>query len=337
AAQALLRRAIETAKQVPASVMRAHKAAAWSYSVLVVAAAQRGDGDMALRLLAEEQALPLPTRCVLGLAIEDQHRAVLARGPTGRTLAYADDGRTTPAIDAAHLVPADITSALVACSVVDVIARAPIHGMSRVLPEAIAWRYLSRRVRPIVATDGPSLVIADVDPPSALELPHLAAWSATGERLTGSSATPARVLTAIASAGEVVVHAHGIVNVAQPDASFIALSPDAAGRFALTTGDVRQAVFATSPLVILAACQASRAAPVWHETWSLPAAFVYAGARAVVASSAPIPDSEAAEFFDLIRTSIRTGLPVANAVRDARQQWISRGRGAWVQDVIVFE
>jgi cellulose synthase operon protein C len=337
AGQALLRRAIETARPIPASVTRAHKAAAWSYSVLVVAAARRGDGDAALALLAEEQALPLPTQCVLGLAIEDQHRAVLARGPDGKTIAHADDGRTTPAIDAAHLVPADLAAVLGGCRVVDVIARAPIHGMSRILPDAIAWRYLSRRARPIVATSGPSLVIADVEPPGALELPHLASWSVTGERLTGSSATPARVLTAIASAGEVVVHAHGIVDVAQPDASFIALSPDAAGRFALTTGEVRKAVFSTSPLVILAACQASRAAPVWHETWSLPAAFVYAGARAVVASSAPIPDGDAAEFFDLIRASVRTGVPVSIALRDARQHWIAQRRGAWVQDVIVFE
>ena len=337
AGQALLRRAIDEAKQLPASNTRAHKAAAWSYSVLVMAAARRGDGDGALALLAEEQGLTLPARCVLGLAIEDQHRSVLARGPDGKTIAHADDGRTTAAIDAAQLVPPAITGALAGCPVVDVVARAPIHGMSRVLPEAVAWRYLSRRTRPIGPVGGPSLVIADVEPPSALGLPRLASWSVTGERLTGPSATPARVLTAIAAAGEVVVHAHGIVNVAQPDASFIALSPDAAGRFALTTGEVRKAVFSTSPLVILAACQASRAAPVWHETWSLPAAFVYAGARAVVASSAPIPDGDAAELFDRIRASVRAGQPVAIAVRDARQQWLAQRRGAWVQDVIVFE
>src|SRR5262249_4036506 len=60
AGQALLRRAIQTARSIPASVTRAHKAAAWSYSVLVAAAARRGDGDAALGFLAEEQDVPLP-------------------------------------------------------------------------------------------------------------------------------------------------------------------------------------------------------------------------------------------------------------------------------------
>jgi CHAT domain-containing protein len=74
-----------------------------------------------------------------------------------------------------------------------------------------------------------------------------------------------------------------------------------------------------------------------HETWSLPAAFVYAGARAVIASAAPIPDAEAGEFFDHLRDRVQAGAPVAVALRDARQQWISLGRGEWVRDVIVFE
>jgi CHAT domain-containing protein len=145
------------------------------------------------------------------------------------------------------------------------------------------------------------------------------------------------VLAAIGAAGEVIVHAHGLVDVAEPDASYLALSPDSDGKFALTTGDVRRAHFASSPLVILAACRGSLAAPVFHETWSLPAAFVYAGARAVIASAAPIPDADAAGFFDSVRTKIHAGLPVAIAVRDARREWIASGRGDWVRDVIVFE
>jgi CHAT domain-containing protein len=220
---------------------------------------------------------------------------------------------------------------------VDVIARPPLHGTSRVLPDAVAWRYLARRARPVVASPDRRLVVADVEPPAALELPRLTSWSASGDRLSGAAATPGAVLAAIGAAGEVVVHAHGIVDVAQPDASFLALSPDAGGRFALTTGEVRKARFATSPLVILAACRSSRAAPVLHETWSLPAAFIYAGARAVIASTAPIPDRDAAELFDAIRDRIRAGAPVAIAVRDARRQWIERGRADWVRDIIVFE
>jgi hypothetical protein len=340
AGQALLERAIAEAAALPASVLRAHKAASWSYSVLVVAAAHRGEGDAALRLLGREQQLTVPERCVLGLAIEDHQRAIVARDAAGKTVVHFDEGRTAPAIDPASLVAPDIAGALAACPVVDVIARPPIHGMARLLGDAIAWRYRARRERPVAAPPpgAPrSLVVGDVEPPPALELPRLATWSTSGELLSGAAATPSRVLAAIGSAGEVAIHAHGLIDVALPDASFLALSPDSEGRFALTTGDVRKARFTTSPLIVLAACRSASAAPVWHETWSLPAAFVLAGARAVIASAAPIPDGDAPAFFDAVRDRVRTGAPVAVALRDVRRQWLADRHADWVRDVIVFE
>jgi hypothetical protein len=337
AGQALLERAITAAAALPASVTRARKAAGWSYSVLVVAAAHRGDGDAALTLLAREQGVAAPARCVLGLAIEDRQRAIVARDAGGKTLVHFDEARTTPAIDPAALVSAEISLALVGCPVVDVIARPPMQGMSRLLDDAIAWRYLSRRAGPVAPRSERSLVVGNVEPPAALELPPLQTWSSPGELVSGAAATPSRVLAAISGAGEVTIHAHGLVDVALPDASFLALSPDADGRFALTTGDVRKARFTASPLIILAACKASSAAPVWHETWSLPAAFVLAGARAVIASAAPIPDAGAAAFFDAVRGEVRSGASVAVALRDARRQWLASHRGDWVRDVIVFE
>jgi CHAT domain-containing protein len=235
-------------------------------------------------------------------------------------------------------VAPDIAAALAACPVVDVIARPPVHGMARLLGDAIAWRYRARRDRPIAGAVAPrSLVVGDVEPPPALELPRLATWSTSGELLSGASATPSRVLAAIGSAAEVTIHAHGLIDVALPDASFLALSPDPDGRFALTTGDVRKAHFTTSPLIVLAACRSASAAPVWHETWSLPTAFVLAGARAVIASAAPIPDGDAPAFFDAVRDRVRTGALVAVALRDVRRQWLADRRADWVRDVIVFE
>jgi hypothetical protein len=337
AGQALLERAITAARALPASVSRAHKAASWSYSVLVVAAAHRGDGDAALRLLGREQELTVPERCVLGLAIEDHQRAVVARDAAGKILVHLDEGRTAPAIDPASLVPPDIAGALAACPVVDVIARPPIHGMARLLGDAIAWRYLARRDRPVAPPSSRQLVVGDVEPPPALELPRLATWSTSGELLSGASATPSRVLAAIGGAGEVTIHAHGLVDVALPDASLLALSPEPDGRFALTTADVRKAHFTTSPLIVLAACRSASAAPVLHETWSLPAAFVRAGARAVIASAAPIPDGDAPALFDAVRDKVRTGASVAVALRDVRRQWLADRRADWVRDVIVFE
>jgi hypothetical protein len=343
AGQALLERAIAEAGALPVSVGRAHKAASWSYSVLVVAAAHRGEGDAALRLLGREQQLTVPERCVVGLAIEDHQRAVVARDAAGKILVHFDEGRTAPAIDPTSLVPPDIAAALAGCPVVDAIARPPVHGMARLFGDAIAWRYLARRDRPIAGGAPPvaprSLVVGDVEPPPALELPRLATWSTStsGELLSGAAATPSRVLAAIGTAAEVTIHAHGLIDVALPEASFLALSPDPDGRFALTTGDVRKAHFTTSPLIVLAACRSASAAPVWHETWSLPAAFVLAGARAVIASAAPIPDGDAPAFFDAVRDRVRTGASVAVALRDVRRQWLADRHADWARDVIVFE
>jgi hypothetical protein len=64
---------------------------------------------------------------------------------------------------------------------------------------------------------------------------------------------------------------------------------------------------------------------------------VLAGARAVIASAAPIPDADAAAFFDAVRGRARTGAAVAIALRDARQQWLAEHRANWVRDIIVFE
>jgi hypothetical protein len=280
----------------------------------------------------------VPGTCVVGIAIEDRQRAFVARDAAGVFHVHYDEARTVPAIDSATLVPAEIATAIATCPAVDVIARPPVHGRARLFGDSLAWRYLAQRPRPLAAPAKQSVVVANVEAPAGLELPRLAAWQANGsETIGGASATPSRVLAAIGAAGDVVIHAHGIVDAAQPDASFLALSPEPDGRYALTVADVRKAKFAASPLVILAACRSSQAAPVWHETWSLPTAFVYAGARAVLASASPIPDADAAAFFDDVRANIRTGKVAAVALRDARVAWLAQRRGDWVRDVIVFE
>jgi hypothetical protein len=38
-----------------------------------------------------------------------------------------------------------------------------------------------------------------------------------------------------------------------------------------------------------------------------------------------------------VRDRVRTGAPVAVALRDARRQWLADRRADWVRDVIVFE
>lgn len=337
-AEPLLRRAIAGASAAPPADTNARKAGAWSYAVLAIAAAKRGDAPRALEVLAEEQGITLPDRCVLGVALEDQRRIVVARDATGTPIVHYDEDRASTALDPAAFVPAQVTPALAACPVVDVIARSPIHGTPRLLPDSIAWRYLAPRRKPPGPVSEREVVVADVEPPASLGLPRLASWSGVrGEQLTGAAATPSRVLAAISDAGIATIHAHGLVDLGRADGSFLALSPDDRGRYALTAGEVHAASFRASPIVILAACRASQAAPVLHEPWSLPVAFIHAGARAVIASASQIPDGDAVAFFDEVRGAMTAGVPIAVALRDARNRWITRGRGDWVRDVIVFE
>jgi len=140
------------------------------------------------------------------------------------------------------------------------------------------------------------------------------------------AATPGKVLAALAGAGEVVIHAHGLVECRTARASFLALSPDIDGTFALTT-----AVFArpsSPPARSSCSRRVGRRARRRSGTppWSLPAAFVYAGARAVIASTAPIPDGRRER---VLRRCARAGARrrgAAVALRDARQQWLAQGR-----------
>ena len=55
------------------------------------------------------------------------------------------------------------------------------------------------------------------------------------------------------------------------------------------------------------ACHAGATASYRHEPWGLPAAFVEAGARAVIASPDIISDADAGAFFDAVRAQIERG------------------------------
>ena len=330
AGEALLRHAIAVAQAAP-NDPEAVKVAAWSYSVLATSEGKRRDGTTALQTLAGELGVTMPGACAVGIAAEGRDVVAITRDKAGAIAVHVSPRASTAAVP-----PTDLAPSLVGCDHVDVIARPPYHGVARLLPDDIAWSYLSARKRPVGPPSARRLVVSDVEPPASLELPRLAAWATpTTDALAGPNATPSHVLAALGDVGEVTIHAHGLVD--QLDASFLALSPDATGQYALTTRDVRAATFTTSPLVILAACRASHAAPVLHQPWSLPAAFVFAGARAVVASTSPIPDADAGAFFDDFTQRVRAGQPAAIALRDSRIAWLHQGRGDWVRDLIVFD
>ncbi|MCP3058680.1 CHAT domain-containing protein [Myxococcus sp. K38C18041901] len=142
----------------------------------------------------------------------------------------------------------------------------------------------------------------------------------------------------MSDATEIEIHAHGISDPVLSDASLVVLSPEGNGRYALTADIVRKQKLAGAPMVFLAACSAGRlASTTTHEPFSLPAAFIEAGARAVLASTVDIPDA-AGRFFDGVRQRIRGGTAPAVALRDERQKWLARdARNGWTHHVLLVE
>jgi hypothetical protein len=340
--RARLEAAIARATPLVAADQTAGRARGYSYAVLALDAARRGDGARTLALLAEELGAPLAERCVVGVAIEDRATAVIVRGGDGRLVTRYDEARRAPTIDVAALVPTDAAAGLAGCEVVDVLARPPVQGRARLLPSTLAWRYLVGAHA--TAANAPSLpprrvVVADAEPPASLGLPHVGAWTGASTPellLVGAAATPSRVLAAMRDATEIEIHAHGLVDAESSDASFLALSPDGDGSYALTAAQVRADALAGRPLVLLGACRAAQPATWLHQAWSLPAAFVAAGARSVLASPAPISDREAGAFMEAFRKRVLTGVTPAVALRDVRASWPARA-GRWVDELVIFE
>ncbi|MFZ6185765.1 CHAT domain-containing protein [Nannocystis pusilla] len=340
--RALLREAIAAARELPRSDPHALKTLSFSYASLVLDAAARGDHAAALGLLAEEVGAPAPTSCALGLAVDHERGYSVALGQAGPALGSLVT-RTAPVAADESLVPADAIAAVRACPEVAVFARPPLSGRPKLLPPEIAWSYRVGHQSVETGLKGhvPSnirLVVADASTPPALGLPRLSPWTgfsdAATRLLSGPEATPTRVLQALPAAGEIEFHVHGLVDLAVSDASFLALTPEADGRHALTAGQIRGVALPARPVVILGACHAGQVAPYLHEAWSLPSAFLEAGARVVIASPAPVEDREAGPFFDAVRARIRGGASPAVAVRDER---LLRGGADWAAHVLVFE
>ncbi|HEY6040072.1 MAG TPA: hypothetical protein VIV58_37575, partial [Kofleriaceae bacterium] len=189
---ALLRQAIATGKQAPLDG-NAQRAIGATYAVLAIHAARSGDAAGALAILGEEIGVEPRASCVLGLVGDDRDLVSVTRGPSGQTSAVL--ATRTLDMPAEKLVGKDELAALAGCAEVDVIARPPYNGMSRILPDEIAWRYVSAHSHAATPNTGTSLVVADVEPPASLGLPRLASWShEAAVTLGGQGATPARVL-----------------------------------------------------------------------------------------------------------------------------------------------
>jgi hypothetical protein len=273
--------------------------------------------------------------------VQGRRSVVVARDAAGAISGVYDAARVGAERDTV-LIPAALRDAVHGCPEIDVLARPPVEGSPALLPIEVAWSYRSATpaAEPGPAR-GPRLVISNSEPPVELGLPRLLPWRSSSPpdvALDGAAATPSRALAALADAGFVEIHAHGMVNAAVSDASFLMLSPDPGGHYALTAAAIRKQPLRGRPIVILAACHAGATASYRHEPWGLPAAFVEAGARAVIASPDVIADADAGPFFDALRARIDAGASPAVALRDQRLEWLAAHPDAvWLQSLIVFQ
>jgi hypothetical protein len=336
AAVALLEHAIAASRTL--DVGDAHRARAYAYAALTLEAGRGHDWARVWQLLGDELG-SRPDRCGLGIAVEARRSVVVARSADGAFTGSYTERRSRADADATELVPAGLRDHLRGCAEVDVLARPPIQGSPELLRD-VAWSY---RAGPGVAAPpgrGPRVVVSDPDPPAALGLPRLLPWRSQAPAdvtLEGASATPASALAAFADASFIVINAHGTVNAAVSDASILMMSPDAGGAYALTAAEIRAHALRGHPVVILAACHAGATAPYRHEPWGLPAAFLAAGARAVIASPDVIADAEAGAFFDDVRARIEHGSSPALALHEARRAWLAGHPDAsWTRSLMVF-
>jgi hypothetical protein len=347
AGAALLRRTIRDAESAPNDV-DAIKVRTYSYTSLIFEAGKLERYEQALGLFFEEMGLSqMAQACALGVTIEDERTLVVLRDAGGLVQGRYDASRKDPLKDAAGLVPDALVAALKGCKSVDVIARSPLQGMPGMLPAHLAWGYLAGVARGAPETKAPRrLVITGVRPPRELGLEPLIPYQlpvdaqrgdVQAEVLQDDLATPDRALAAMTQATEIRIHAHGVLDRAISDAAYVALSPDRQGRFALTAGDVRKVDLKGRPVVVVVACQTSRAAPYLHEALSLPVAFIQAGARIVFAAAGTIPNDEASRFFEPLLGRLQAGQKPAVALQEARAAWkINGGRSEWVDDVLLF-
>jgi len=343
----LLRSAIQQAEALPDDV-DARKTRMGAYSVLAQEAGRASDAGEALALLGAALRVDVPERCVLGVAVDYERSVVALRDAQGALQGHFDASRDLPlGRDATGLVPSSLQSALRGCEQVDVLALPPVQGLRGLLPADLAWSYRVGRPEGTPAAGAregaPHLVVTGVEAPAALGLPRLPplAPPATPDpqrlELTGMQATPTRVLAAMAQASEVEIHAHGAFSPEMSDASLVVLSPESDGRYALSAAQVRALKLEHAPLVLLATCSAARAMPFLHESFSLPVAFIEAGASSVLASTVEIPDS-AGRFFEAVRERIRAGAPAAVALRDERRIWLATHPASeWVHGILLFE
>jgi len=274
---------------------------------------------------------------VLAFGADDFRFAAVAIGSDGAL--GAGDYERDLVRPAEWMAPAPMRRQLDGCDEVSVLALSPWLGIGPVLDPQTPWHYVLGPARPPASGPRRHVVIADPATPPEAALAPLAprTWPASGglELVTGPAATPERALAAMSDATLIEIHSHATW-LDRLDAPVLALSRGADG-WSLGADKIRAARLTGAPVVVLADCAGGAAARYEHEAWGLPLAFRTAGASAVIASLAPIPDRDAASFFEAVTAELASGASPAAAVARVRAQRMQRDPTSWTRGVVVFQ
>ncbi|HEX3482363.1 MAG TPA: CHAT domain-containing protein [Kofleriaceae bacterium] len=327
-------RVVEAARRVEGSLR--DKTTIAVDSALFADAGRRAQWADAVAVVARALGVTVPARCALAFGADDFRFAAVAVGPDGTLTGRYERDLAEPI---EWLAPPAIRLQLAGCDEVAVLALPPWLGIGPVLDVQTPWHYVLGPARAPVAGRRRQVVIAEPVPPASAGLAPLAprVWPSSDgpdELITGPAATPERVLAAISDATLVEIHSHATW-LDRLDAPVLALSPGRDG-WALGAATIRAAKLTGAPVVVLADCGGGAAARYEHEAWGLPLAFRAAGARAVIASLAEIPDRDAAVFFDAVTAEVARGATPAAAVARIRAEKIGADPASWMRHVVVF-
>ncbi|HET9155755.1 MAG TPA: CHAT domain-containing protein [Myxococcaceae bacterium] len=283
----------------------------------------------ALEVAASMLETSAPARCALAV-VADNRRVGLAwttgeSGAQGQVRRRSDPG--APAGDPN-------------CATLVVLAPTGLLDLARWLPADQAW---SIRVgAPAQAGPvrfGDRLLVRGALAPGDLNLPPLRREGAVPQGwkvVEGADATPSRVQQALVTADLIDFEVHGLVDASAPDGAVLVLSPDAQGTYSISATDIRGLRLERGPVVLLGACRSATGSHYRDATWTLPQAFVRAGARAVYASMAELPDDRVGDFLGGVARRLERGEAPSVALRDERVEWLRRGE-TWARDVVLFD
>ena len=212
-----------------------------------------------------------------------------------------------------------------------------------VSPSPSVWLALRRRARPGA---GGILAFADPPLPDDLDLAPLPGArsevsssleaAGAGLALFGDDASESRLRSG--SLGDyAVIHfaVHALADATAPERSYVLLAADGEHDGAVHPADIA-GLELDNALVVLSACSAASGEVVAGEgVLGLARAFLQAGARAVVATAAPIRDRDAMLLFTRIHANLAAGHRVDEAVALAQRSRIADGAPVEAWSVMV--